>query len=154
MHKHQPPDEWSFLRPDVLTDDDALDTLIAANEISPEEAALHIDRTRSSRPATDPGRAEVAIDPDLGAPPPTVRYFDDEEPERYGIGQELGAASDPGRGRVFGRYDQDVPSADGLADDDPDGEPDLEEILESQHYAFAPEAIEATFTDPPRAGTV
>lgn len=165
MHKQQPLDEWSFLRPDVLTDDDVLDTLIAANEIAPEEAALHIERSRRSRPAIDPGRAEVTIDPDNGLRPPTVRYFDDEEPERTGIAQELDAPSNSDDGQASSRDDHrdglsnEGLTAEGLTDDDladdgPDGEPDLEEILESQHYAFAPEAVETTFTAPERDGPV
>src|SRR4051794_33122928 len=78
MLKQQPPDEWSFLRPDVLIDGGDVEKLQSADARSAEEAALHIDHADRLRSANDPGRAEVAIDPDINAMPPVVWYFDDE----------------------------------------------------------------------------
>lgn len=131
MLKQQPPDEWSFLRPDVLIDDGDVESLQSAHERSPEEAALHIDRADRLRSANDPGRAEVAIDPDSNAAPEIVSYFDDEEPEvpfRAWSANGTAATTEDGA---------DDPTA--RADNDDGGEPDLEDILESQHYAFRPE---------------
>ncbi len=139
MLKQQPPDEWSFLRPDVLIDDGDVDQLQAAETRAPEETALHIDRTDRLRSAADPGRAEVTIDPDVNAAPPVVSYFDDEEPEIATRGWVHRNGASPSR-PIDGASDDD-PSAH--ADNEDDGEPDLEDILESQHYAFGAEEPDA-----------
>ena len=77
----------------------------------PEESALHIDEPGPT-PAEDPGRAEVDL-ADHVEEALSASYFSDEEPEG--------------------------PSGNGSVR--PDGHvEDLEEILETQHYAFAPEA--------------
>jgi GT2 family glycosyltransferase len=113
MSHEQPSDEWTFLRPDEFVDDDAVERADQAAERQPEEQAMHvspIDRL----PANDPGRADV----DTGTPSgddaderSTVSYFDDEEPE-------------------WTSEDERPPTVE--------HEPDLEEILESQHYTFPP----------------
>jgi len=79
-------------------------------DVPPELAALHAEEELT--PAEDPGRADVLLAEDDPAAPRV--YFDDEDPDLPG----------PGRG----------PGADG---DGP--EPDLEDVLESQHYAFTDE---------------
>lgn len=82
-----------------------------------EEAALHVDRPVPT-PAEDPGRAEV----DLADHPEEllgVSYFADEEPE--------GASSNGSKPRD--EHTEDV-----------------EELLEAQHYAFAPEVVEGART--------
>ena len=61
----------------------------------------------TDRAVDDPGRADVDTDPATQVDDATTTYFDDEQPE----------------------------SGDDTADD-VDEEPDLEQILESQHYAF------------------
>ena len=74
-----------------------------------EDAALHIESRQAITPAEDPGVSDVVVDPTTGGPDPGASYFADEEPD------------------------------DGSVVPDPpedDHEPDLEEILESQHYAF------------------
>ncbi len=135
MLKQQPPDEWSFLRPDVLIDDGDVETLQSAALRAPEEAALHIDRSDRLRSVDDPGRSEVAIDTDINAAPPIVSYFDDEEPEVTWIPWSR-RDDEPSSSSSDGDRDDD-PGA--RADNDDGGEPDLEDILESQHYAFQPE---------------
>jgi hypothetical protein len=137
MLKQQPPDEWSFLRPDVLTDDGDVEALQAAEVRAPEEAALHVDHADRLRSANDPGRAEVAIDPDVNGAPPVVSYFDDEEPEVSATPWE----------RRDGNSSESIPDPDDAtarADNEDGSEPDLEDILESQHYAFGPEEGDAT----------
>jgi len=141
MLKQQPPDEWSFLRPDVLIDDGDVEALQSADVRSPEEAALHIDRSEQLRSANDPGRAEVAIDPDVNGTPPVVTYFDDEEPEVSAIGWSPNGTAPAVDAGSDDNDEDDDPSA--RADNEVEGEPDLEDILESQHYAFAPEESDA-----------
>jgi hypothetical protein len=75
-----------------------------------EVAALHIEAATMKTPARDPAVADVAFDGD-SAPGPRV-FFADEQPED---------ATPDTRVRVD------------------DHELDLEELLESQHYAFEPE---------------
>jgi hypothetical protein len=109
----QPPDEWTFLRPEEFTDDDAVDRADRVAELQPEEGAMHILAV-DERSVSDPGRADVDAawgdrSPDDRSRAP-IRYFDDEEPE-------------------------EGPAASA----DSEREPDLEEILESQHYAFGPD---------------
>jgi len=93
-----------------LPDDDRLGERVG---LSPEAMTVHlVEDPLDLLPAADPGRAEVAlVDEGADADEAPVVAFDDEQPE--------GAAS--------------------WADADDDVEPDLEELLESQHYAFAPE---------------
>jgi hypothetical protein len=93
-------DEWEF-----LPTDDADEPV----ELTPEEAALHVERPVEGI-ITQPWSEMVASDEDDGT---VTRYFADEEPER--------------------------PSSP-LPVDGAEHEPDLEEILESQHYAFRPES--------------
>jgi len=76
-----------------------------------EDAALHIEAREPMTPAQDPGESDVEVGTDP-VDPSAVTYFDDEEPE---TGAELPPAPED------------------------DHEPDLEELLESQHYAFAPD---------------
>jgi len=139
MLKQQPPDEWSFLRPDVLIDDGDVESLQAIDMRSPEEAALHIDRSQGLRSANDPGRAEVAIDPDVNAVPPVVTYFDDEEPEVSMVGWSRNGTTPT----LEVDSDDDDDDRSAHADNEDGGEPDLEDILESQHYAFRPEESDA-----------
>jgi len=110
MQKPQPQDEWVFLRPDEFTDDDDLETIDAAVERGPEERAMHVERLR--RPIMDPTRADVETAATGAVDEMPVTYFDDEEPE---LGPRPSAAAA-----------------------EPEHEPDLEELLESQHYAFEP----------------
>ena len=109
MTRRQPADEWEF-----LPDDDRLTERVG---LSPEALALHlVDDPHDVLPAEDPGRAEVALDDEvdvtggIDADVP-VAVFDDEQP----VGLP-----------PWGDADDDV-------------EPDLEQLLESQHYAFAPD---------------
>jgi hypothetical protein len=77
-----------------------------------EEEAVHVEADGGSGP--EPWRSDESalVDPEDDVAP--LASFPDEEP--------------------------DGPAADGRSDGTPDAhEPDLEEILESQHYAFAPE---------------
>lgn len=108
MQRKQPDDEWTFLRPDEFVDDNELDRLEAIAERGPEETAMH-EVALGDRAVEDPGRADVETDALAPAEPPEAVYFDDEQPE------------------------QAPASAD---TEDSDEEPDLEQILESQHYAF------------------
>jgi hypothetical protein len=110
MHKPQPQDEWVFLRPDEFTDDGDLEAIDAAVERGPEERAMHVERLR--RPVMDPSRTDVETGMTGEVDEMPVTYFDDEEPE-------LGPRPDP-------------------SSEETDHEPDLEELLESQHYAFEP----------------
>lgn len=78
--------------------------------LSPEASALHLERdVHDVLPAEDPGRAEVALGADDDGRVPAT-YFGDEQPE-------------------------DAPR---WAERD-EAEPDLEQVLESQHYAFEPD---------------
>ncbi len=79
--------------------------------LSPEAMTVHlVEDPLEMLPAEDPGRAEVATVDEADDEAPVVA-FDDEQPE----------------------------GATRWSDGDDDVEPDLEEMLESQHYAFAPE---------------
>ena len=75
-----------------------------------ELAALHVETAAELTPARDPALTDVRLD-GRTAPGPRV-FFDDEQPEVLTAGRE-----------TTGEH-----------------EPDLEELLESQHYAFEPEA--------------
>lgn len=102
----QPDDGWTFLQPEDFGDDADLERIQRDATRDPETAAIHVHR--SDRPLRDPGVADVAT----GAPddrPPGAVYFSDEEPD---VGD--GARSTQ----------------------DPEVEPELQEILESQHYTF------------------
>jgi hypothetical protein len=108
MSHEQPSDEWTFLRPDEFVDDDEVERADRAVERQPEELAMHV--TRIDQPAfQDPGRSDVEIGAGDDEDLSPVTYFDDEEPES-------GDRSEP----------------------EDEHEPDLEEILESQHYTFPP----------------
>lgn len=123
MGLQQPQDEWTFLRPDEFVDDDAVDRADEAAERGPEETAMHVHELDGDRAVTDPGRTDVSLaDGNAAGDDSTDRndvtsapitYFDDEEPEQ--------------------------PQARPADRRDAEHEPDLEEILESQHYAFVPE---------------
>ncbi len=89
------------------------DELGEVPERGPEESALHLDQ-QVPTPAEDPGRAEVDL-ADHSEQDIGATYFLDEEPE---------GSRDKGS----------RPPAEHTED--------LEEILEVQHYAFAPEAAE------------
>ncbi len=110
MPRVQPADEWEFLPRDDDLDDDG-----ESVDPAPESAAIHVQEPWSLTPAEDPGRAEVdlsldGVDGEDDDVP--VSYFEDEQPE-------VGRLATPVRTE--------------------EAEPDLEELLESQHYAFAPE---------------
>jgi hypothetical protein len=103
----QPQDEWTYLRPEEFADDDAVERIDAACTTSPEEQAVHLlDPASEPRPATVLDTGETLVRPAPGDP--SVRYFDDEEPE-----------------------DRGSPDAD-----ETDTEPRVDELLVSQHYAF------------------
>jgi hypothetical protein len=110
MERVQPADEWDFLpRDDELED---LDSPEESADEAPETAAIHIHDPWALTPAEDPGIAEVELSLD-GDDEVPVSYFDDEQPD-------LGRPVAPVR-------------------DNDEAEPDLEDLLESQHYAFSPE---------------
>lgn len=75
-----------------------------------EVAALHVEAAEAMTPARDPGRADVALDGEAAGPPQL--FFEDEQPE----------------------------TPERRPEPDTDHEPDLEDLLESQHYAFTPDA--------------
>ena len=111
-HPDQPVDEWDYLS----NDDESPGTPPAVREQpAAEVAAMHVRADHTRSPAWDPGRTDVAMgaDGDGGDGP---RYFADEEPEQPG---SWPAGSVPA----------------GASSED-EHEPDLGEILESQHYAF------------------
>ncbi len=106
----QPPDEWTYLRPEEFADDDALEKVDAEFETGAENAALHlvdVDEAQIGTQGLDPGETLERPQPDGVR---MAQYFDDEEPE-------AGAA----------------PSA---SDDDASVEPRVDQILDSQHYSF------------------
>jgi hypothetical protein len=111
VHRKQPSDEWTFLRPDEWLDDNAQAWTEPLTERGPEELAMH-ETSLSDRAVYDPGRADVDTTMTVPVVDEPVTYFDDEEPEVA------------------------VTTAPLDTDPDADEEPDLEEILESQHYAF------------------
>ncbi len=113
-HPPQPLDEWDFLGNDDADDGDPAPELAKAAEV----AAMHRDARAFETPAEDPGRADVALGAS-GSEPVARTYFSDEEPEE--------TADGPVR----------------LRTEDDDHEPDLEEILESQHYSFEPDPVDA-----------
>ena len=54
----QPPDEWTFLRPEEFADDDAVERVDAVFDTSAEETALHVvdtDEPQSTQEGMDPG---------------------------------------------------------------------------------------------------
>jgi hypothetical protein len=110
----QPPDEWTYLRPEEFADDDAVEHADAVFETGAEDAALHmvdIDQPSVPNQGLDPGETLERPRADDGR---TAQYFDDEEPE-----------SGPGRRTDNG--------------DDATAEPRVDEILASQHYTFEPD---------------
>lgn len=112
----QPPDEWTYLRPEEFADDDAVERVDAEFETNAEVAALHLvdpDEPPAAGLALDPG--ETIARPDVSDEGAT-RYFDDEEPE---VGPT--------------EADHDRATDDGV-------EPAVDEILVSQHYAFDEES--------------
>ncbi len=82
--------------------------------LEPEEAALHMEGDGVVPPAEDPGRAEVLLGDDSDREAPG-EWFEDEEPEDDALAARLTEAEE---------------------------EEDLEQLLEEQHYAFAPESEE------------
>ncbi|MCX7621507.1 MAG: hypothetical protein N2037_11775 [Acidimicrobiales bacterium] len=109
MERVQPADEWDF-----LPRDDELEGMSdnePPEDQAPEAAAIHVRDPSGLTPAEDPGVADVDLGLDSDDPPP-VSYFDDEQPE-------------PGGGTWLVQPDE--------------VEPDLEDLLESQHFAFSPE---------------
>jgi hypothetical protein len=110
----QPPDEWTYLRPEEFADDDAVEQVDAVFETNAEVAAIHlvdVDEAPTASVALDPGETLVSSAAGGARDDPDARYFDDEEPE---------AAAAP-------------------ASDDDGVEPSVDDILVSQHYAFGPE---------------
>jgi hypothetical protein len=110
----QPPDEWTYLRPEEFADDDAVEQVDAMFEKGAEDAAVHtidLDEPLDTRRGLDTGETLERPENDEGRP---VDYFDDEEPES-GPPPESG-------------------------DDDSSIEPRVDQILVSQHYAFEQEA--------------
>jgi hypothetical protein len=106
----QPPDEWTYLRPEEFADDDAVERVGAVFTTGAEDAALHlidVDEPPAASQGLDPGET---LDRLRANDAPTGRYFDDEEPE-------------PGQG------------TDGHTDEGAE-EPRVDEILASQHYTF------------------
>jgi hypothetical protein len=104
----QPLDEWDFLPDDDdRGDGDPAPSLARAAEV----AAIHRDARASETPAEDAGRSDVAL-AEVGAAPVPRRYFEDEEPDESPADIVVQASTPD------------------------DHEPDLEEILESQHYSF------------------
>jgi hypothetical protein len=109
----QPPDEWTFLRPEEFADDDAVERVDAVFDTSAEETALHVvdtDEPQSTPEGMDPGEtltSAVLADQD------GLQYFDDEEPN----------ATVDSRGSVDGEMT---------------AEPGVDDILVSQHYSFDP----------------
>jgi len=113
-HPIQPLDQWDFLADEDDTGDgDPTSDLARAAEI----AAMHRDTHDVETPAEDPGRSDVVL-ADAGDGPVSQTYFSDEEPD--------GSPADS------------VAPASATEDH----EPDLEEILESQHYSFEPDPID------------
>lgn len=82
--------------------------------LEPEEAAVHLEGDSVPPPAEDPGRAEVTLGDDSEGGLRS-EWFADEEPDDPALAELLVAASD---------------------------DEDLEELLEEQHYAFAPDPEE------------
>ena len=109
----QPLDEWDFLDDDDADDGDPTPALAQAAEV----AAIHRDARAFGTPAEDPGVADVALGT-AGSEPVSRTYFSDEEPES--------SPDDPVRPRA----------------ETDEHEPDLEEILESQHYSFEPAPLD------------
>ena len=59
----QPPDEWTYLRPEEFTDDDAVEQADAVFETNAEDAALHLvdeDEPPVASVALDPGETLVS----------------------------------------------------------------------------------------------
>jgi hypothetical protein len=109
----QPPDEWTYLRPEEFADDDAVEQVDDQFTTAAEDAALHVvdvEAPPGGSGALDPGQTTVVDEP---AAADASRYFDDEEPD----GDQ--AHRPPG-------------------DEAPD-EPGVDEILASQHYSFDPD---------------
>jgi hypothetical protein len=106
----QPPDEWTYLRPEEFADDDALEKVDAKFETGAENAALHlvdVDETQIGTQGLDPGETLERPQHDGIR---TAQYFDDEEPE--------------------------VGAAPSVPDEDASAEPRVDQILDSQHYTF------------------
>ena len=78
-------------------------------DLPAEARAIHVEDDGAAAPL-DPGRSDLSAEVDGEETGGPVAHFDDEEP--------------------------DLPSTGRRGDEH---EPDLEEILESQHYAFPPE---------------
>ena len=109
MPSQQPPDEWTYLRPEEFADDDAVERVDDQFELGAEDAALHLvdlDEPQVSREALDPGET---LPRGVAASTSETQFFEDEEP-------------DSDRSTV--------------ATDDVGEEPRLDEILASQHYTF------------------
>ena len=105
----QPPDEWTYLRPEEFADDDAVERADTESVRGAEDAALHVidlDEPQATNQGLDPGET---LDRAGAGDGQDDRYFDDEEPE---------------------------PGQAGKRDDDPAVEPRVDEILASQHYTF------------------
>lgn len=109
----QPQDEWVYLRPEEYADEEEIEAVDRAAGRPPEESAMHVERLAGRRRrhrVDDPGRADVSTGAPTDDDGMPVDYFEDEEPER--------------------------PSPPSRTDD---REPDLEDMLESQHYSFEPD---------------
>ncbi len=106
----QPPDEWTYLRPEEFADDDAVERVDAVFTTGAEDAALHmidVDEPPAVSQGLDPGET---LDRPRADDESTDRYFDDEEPD---LGQGAKSNNDEGG-----------------------EEPRVDEILASQHYTF------------------
>lgn len=99
---------------EFLRNDDEPEFDLEANlAVAAEDAAMHIEAAQTLRPYSEQTTGGAGSAGDPGAP---VSYFDDEEPD------EPATVTSP--------------TAEGP-------EPDLEDLLESQHYAFSPDPDDA-----------
>jgi hypothetical protein len=107
----QPPDEWTYLRPEEFADDDAVERIDAVFDTSVEETALHVvdlDEPQSTPEGLDPGETLTKAAP---GDKDGEQYFDDEEPN---------ATAD----------------SRGASDSEMTNEPGVDDLLVSQHYTF------------------
>jgi hypothetical protein len=109
----QPPDEWTYLRPEEFADDDAVERVDAVFETSAEETALHVvdmDEPQNTPDGLDTGETLTRAAP---GDQDGVQYFDDEEPNS-------------------------TVDARGTSEGEATDEPGVDDILISQHYSFDP----------------
>jgi hypothetical protein len=99
---------------DVWNGED-LNTVEVAEDVAAEEVAMHVEAERELGPDT---WSELTDDSHVAEDEPPVVYFADEQPE---VGDTVMAA--------------EVAAVEAIDDD---VQPDLEDLLERQHYAFPP----------------